>query len=444
MSEIKLQPSSQEAEDAILGAIIHTPSILAKVEEYISSDILYYNRSKRLFSIIKEMVKNDQKIDTITIVGSLSESDQSNGLDAYYISGLLDKFGSIENCVSYAKQIYEKFLLRELIQQSDQISESAYKNNSDVYGILGDAHSTIGRLIDIKPGITFNIKESMKETMESIVESDKNIIKTGFDGIDKLSGGMTRGEITILGGRPGHGKTTSMLNMVKSCVDQGLKVIVFNREMTNIEMLKKLIVLESGNLSYLDVRLGMVGDLTKMSELEAIKSKIAEKYSSDKFAMFDNMPSFDESAAQVKKFKPDIIFDDYIQLIVPDKKIPERRLQLEKIVNDYKWLCKSQKCASVLLSQLNRSLEMRGDGKPKLSDLAESGSIEQVAENVLFIYYDYKVKMNQSRDGQNIIELIGSKVRYGVSGSTKLGYDGDKVKIFNSIDELRRGKLNET
>ena len=181
-----------------------------------------------------------------------------------------------------------------------------------------------------------------------------------------------------------------------------------------------------------------------MSELEAIKSKIAEKYSSDKFAMFDNMPSFDESAAQVKKFKPDIIFDDYIQLIVPDKKIPERRLQLEKIVNDYKWLCKSQKCASVLLSQLNRSLEMRGDGKPKLSDLAESGSIEQVAENVLFIYYDYKVKMNQSRDGQNIIELIGSKVRYGVSGSTKLGYDGDKVKIFNSIDELRRGKLNET
>ena len=243
MSEIKLQPSSQEAEDAILGAIIHTPSILAKVEEYISSDILYYNRSKRLFSIIKEMVKNDQKIDTITIVGSLSESDQSNGLDAYYISGLLDKFGSIENCVSYAKQIYEKFLLRELIQQSDQISESAYKNNSDVYGILGDAHSTIGRLIDIKPGITFNIKESMKETMESIVESDKNIIKTGFDGIDKLSGGMTRGEITILGGRPGHGKTTSMLNMVKSCVDQGLKVIVFNREMTNIEMLKKLIVL---------------------------------------------------------------------------------------------------------------------------------------------------------------------------------------------------------
>ena len=231
--------------------------------------------------------------------------------------------------------------------------------------------------------------------------------------------------------------------MVKACIDQGLKVIVFNREMTNVEMLKKLIVLESGKLSYLDIRLGYVGDLAKMGELETIKRNIGIKYSADKFSMFDNMPSFDESAAQVKKFKPDVIFDDYIQLIAPDKKIPERRLQLEKLVNSYKWLAKKQKCACVLLSQLNRGLEVRGDGKPKLSDLAESGAIEQVAENVLFVYYDHKVNMNKSKDGANIIELIGSKVRYGTSGSVKLGYDGDRVKIYNSQEEYRSNKLNE-
>ena len=85
---------------------------------------------------------------------------------------------------------------------------------------------------------------------------------------------------------------------------------------------------------------------------------------------------------------------------------------------------------------------MRGDGRPKLSDLAESGSIEQVAENVLFVYYDHKVNMNKSKDGANIIELIGSKVRYGVSGSVKLGYDGDRVKMYNSIEEYRSVKLN--
>ena len=234
-----------------------------------------------------------------------------------------------------------------------------------------------------------------------------------------------------------------MLNMVKSCMDQGLKVIVFNREMTIVEMLKKLIVLESKDLSYLDVRLGYVGDLMKMGELETTKASIEKKYNAEKFAMFDNMPSFDESAGQVKKFKPDVIFDDYIQLIAPDKKIPERRLQLEKLVNDYKWLAKKQKCTCVLLSQLNRGLESRNDGKPRLSDLAESGAIEQVAENVLFVYYDHKVNMNKSKEGENVIEIIGSKVRYGVSGSTKLGYEGDKVKLYNSIDDYRRSKLNE-
>ena len=308
---------------------------------------------------------------------------------------------------------------------------------------MDDAHSTIGKLINIRPCLKFDIGESLAETLENIIESDRNIIKTGFDGIDKLSGGMTRGEITVIGGRPGHGKTTTMLNMVKACIDKGLKVLVFNREMTNVEMLKKLIVLESGKLSYLNVRLGIIEDLVEMGELKAIKRNIEEKYSADKFAMFDNMPSFDESSSQVKKFKPDVIFDDYIQLIVPDKRIVERRLQLEKLVNDYKWLAKKQKCVCILLSQLNRGLESRNDGKPRLSDLAESGAIEQVAENVLFVYYDHKVNMNKSKDGENIIELIGSKVRYGTSGSVKLGYDGDKVKLYNSREELQRSKINE-
>ena len=443
MTEINMPPSSQEAEDAILGAIIETPSLLDEVISYLSTDIFYYERSKRLYFILTEMHKNEEPIDTITIVGKLSATDKVSGVTAIYISGLKDSFGTPSLAKRYAIQVYEKHLLREVISQTNDISKSAYTNNQDVYNILDDAHFTIGQLINIRPGLTFDIGNALDETFENILSSGKNIIKTGFSGIDELSGGMTRGEITVIGGRPGHGKTTTMLNMIKSCIEQGLKVIVFNREMTNVEMLKKLIVLESGKLSYLDIRLGYVGDLIKMGELEATKKIIAGKYNSDKFAMFDNIPSFDESAAQVKKFKPDVIFDDYIQLIVPDKKIPERRLQLEKIVNSYKWLAKKQKCACVLLSQLNRGLETRGDGRPKLSDLAESGAIEQVAENVLFVYYDHKVNMNRSKDGENIIELIGSKVRYGVSGSVKLGYEGDKVKMYNSIEEYRSRKLNE-
>ena len=265
------------------------------------------------------MSKNGEDIDIITISGRLTKADHNIGIDAYYISGLTSNIGTPGLSGRYAVQVYEKHLLRQVISQWQEISQSAYKNNQDVYNILDDAHSTIGKLINIRPGLKFDIGKSMAETLETIIDSDRNIIKTGFTGIDDLSGGMTRGEITVIGGRPGHGKTTTMLNMVKSCVDQGLKVLVFNREMTNIEMLKKLIVLESGKLSYLDVRLGYVGDVVKMGELEATKRRIEEKYSASKFAMFDNMPSFEESASQVKKFKPDVIFDDFIQLIAPDK-----------------------------------------------------------------------------------------------------------------------------
>ena len=125
--------------------------------------------------------------------------------------------------------------------------------------------------------------------------------------------------------------------------------------------------------------------------------------------------------------------DDYIQLVAPDGKIPERRLQLEKLVNDYKWLSKQMKCAVILASQLNRSIESRYKNvRPQLSDLAESGAIEQVAENVFFVYYEHKV--NPKKD-KNIIRLKASKVRYGESGSSDLGYDGDKVKIYNSFEE---------
>ena len=442
MQEINVPPFSEEAENAILGAIIDTPSILDEVSAYLSPEIFYLEKSKRLYLLLCKMSKNGEAIDLVTISGKLNKADNDIGITAYYIAELLDQVGTPGFSHRYAVQVYEKHLLRQVISQSQEISKSAYTNNQDVYNILDDAHSTIGKLINIRPGLKFDIGKSLSETLENIIDSDRNIIKTGFEGIDELSGGMTRGEITVIGGRPGHGKTTTMINMVKSCIDKGLKVLVFNREMTNIEMLKKLIVLESGKLSYLDVRLGFVGDIVKMGELGAIKAHIEQKYSADKFAMFDNMPSFDESASQVKKFKPDVIFDDYIQLIAPDKKITERRLQLEKLVNDYKWLAKKQKCACVLLSQLNRGLEMRGDGRPRLSDLAESGAIEQVAENVLFVYYDHKVNRNKSKDGEHIIELIGSKVRYGTSGFTKLGYDGDKVKLYNSMDELTRSKID--
>ena len=128
--------------------------------------------------------------------------------------------------------------------------------------------------------------------------------------------------------------------------------------------------------------------------------------------------------------------DDYIQLVSPDSKIPERRLQLERLVNDYKWLAKQMRCSVVLASQLNRAIESRHKaGRPQLSDLAESGAIEQVAENVFFVYYDYKINGEDGK-GKNVITFVAKKVRYGETGESDMGYNGDKCKIFDSYDEF--------
>ena len=180
MTDVNIPPSSQEAEDAILGAIIDSPSLLDEVTTYLSENIFYYNRSRRLYSIILNMSKNGETIDTITIIGKLSKSDKDVGVTAYYISGLLEGLGTTKLAKRYAVQIYEKHLLREVISQSTEISQSAYKNNQDVYNILDDAHFTIGQLINIRPGLTFSIEDAMDETLENIISSDKNIIKTGF------------------------------------------------------------------------------------------------------------------------------------------------------------------------------------------------------------------------------------------------------------------------
>jgi replicative DNA helicase len=285
------------------------------------------------------------------------------------------------------------------------------------------------------------------DAVEDIQNKESNLIKTGYEAVDKFAGGLTRGEITIIGGRPGHGKTTMMINLLASLVENGHKVALFNRELPNVEVIKKLMCLESKKLSYSLIRQG-IHSQESLNHVKTVKEIIKNKYNEDKFMMFDNIRDFAKTASEVKKFKPDVIMDDYIQLVAPDGKIPERRLQLEKLVNDYKWLSKQMKCSVILASQLNRAIESRYKNvRPQLSDLAESGAIEQVAENVFFVYYDYKINGEDGK-GKNIITFVAKKVRYGETGESDMGYNGDKCKIYDNYDEFinsikRKEMMNE-
>ena len=435
--DVNIPPHDATLENALLAGVIAYPDEISKIESYISTgNVFYQNKSKALWQVIQRMRKEGEDISIPTVTASVSPQDERFGLTKYYVIEVATEVPSKMSLESYARKIYEQHLLREIINSTHTIQQSAYDNSISAYEEIMSAHTHLGELISFKPSQGFNIQLEMDDTIEDIRSEESKLIKTGFDGIDLLSGGLTRGEITVVGGRPGHGKTTFLINLLANFITAGYKCVLFNRELPNSELLKKLIALESGRLSYAMIRKGIYNE-TGVIELERVKQHIVEKYNSDKLRMFDDIRDFAKSSAEVKKFKPDIILDDYIQLINPPKSIDQRRLQLEALVNDYKWLAKEHKAVVVLASQLNRALETRSVvTKPQLSDLAESGAIEQVAENVFFTYYDYKINGNADK-GKNSITIVARKVRYGETGEVDLGFDGDKARFYNSVDALQ-------
>ena len=425
-----------DIEIAVLGGVINSPKKFNDVAKYIISDEVWDdNRCKVLWGILEAMTRKNEHIDMITISSSLDASNKVIGVDSVFIVECTSSAGSEASLEVYAKKIYEKYLLKLVAQSAKDIETVALNNNANALDVLVSAHTSIGELISLRPDNTFNIDDALVDAIDSIQNTDKLLIKTGFENVDKFAGGLTRGEITIIGGRPGHGKSTMMLNMMSNVLDKKRKVLLFNRELTNVEVLKKLIALESGKLSYAMIRQGIY-ETQHLQELDRVREYISKKYSPDRFRMFDQLRDFSSSATEIKKFKPDVIFDDYIQLITPAGKEEQRRLQLERIVNDYKWIAKEYNCVVVLASQLNRALETRGNPVPQLSDLAESGAIEQVAENVFFVYYSYKVPATAKPENKNEIALVAAKVRYGETGAVQMAYNGDKCKIYNNEEEM--------
>ena len=441
--DVNVPPHDETLENALLGGVISYPNEFSKIEAYISDgSIFYQNKAKSLWRILKKMKMDNEEISLPTVSASLSSRDKQIGLTSYYISGLAVDIPLESSLEAYAQKIYEQHLLREIISSTHTIQQSAYDNKISAYDEIVHAHAHLGELISFKPSQGFDIETEMSDTIDSIRDEESKLIHTGFDGLDALAGGLTRGEVTVIGGRPGHGKTTFLINLLANMIGAGYKCVMFNRELPNSELLKKLIALESGKLSYSMIRKGIYDD-TGVIELERIKQFIVEKYNKNKFRMFDNLRDFAKSSAEVKRFKPDVILDDYIQLINPTKMVDQRRLQLEALVNDYKWLAKEHKAVVVLASQLNRGLEMRSStSKPQLSDLAESGAIEQVAENVFFTYYDYKINGNANK-GKNVITIVARKVRYGETGEIDLGFDGDKARFYNSVESLQEDMARE-
>tara|TARA_Y100000593_G_scaffold38724_2_gene74939 strand:- start:7551 stop:8909 length:1359 start_codon:yes stop_codon:yes gene_type:complete len=423
-------PIDNRTENSVLGGLITYPKYYDKVVPYIATDeVFVQTRARRLWKKISKMIRDNKQIDMVTMCQSIADGDRGQGLTQSYIVDCTSDIPLQDMIEVYARTLYEKYLIRIVVSTTDKIKEEALKNGDDVYGLLTETHTTIGELISINPSEEYDIDNLLGDTIDSLKNKETKLVKTGLKKIDSFAGGLTRGEITIVGGRPGHGKTTFLINLVSKMRGEGHRCMLFNRELPNSEVIKKLICRESRHLSYTMVRKGIFSDF-ELNELEKTKKVICEKYNANDFKMYDNIKNFAKTAAEVKKFKPDVVFDDYIQLIdgAAISKDDNRRLQLERLVNDYKWLAKENGCAVILASQLNRYLEARGKGaRPQLSDLAESGAIEQVAENVFFVYYGYKAYPDKFDATE--LTMVASKVRYGETGDSVLYFDGDKCLI---------------
>jgi replicative DNA helicase len=433
--QIVAQPHSREAEEAILGCILLKSELFGEVKEFIpKTEVFYYDTSQIVWEKMKELIDEHKNIEPISIISRLNKEEKSK-VTGYYLTGLCNGIATTATVINYATIILEKYLQRELISATYKIQKSAFENNTEFESLLKFIKKTTDELTSLTPSKDPTLDQIVNQTIESI-ESSGNYVKFGFRKLDNLAGGMTKGEITVIAGRPSHGKTTFAINLVKNFIDQGLRVLVVNREMTNIEMMKKLIVLESGKLSYSDVRMNNMNDQS-YEELVAVNKKIVDKYTNRLF-MCDTARDLTASTAQIMKHSPDVVIDDYIQLIKMDG-YDQRRFELETVMNEYKWLAKTYKIVPILISQLNRDIEKRIDPVPKMSDLAESGSIEQVSENVLFVYYDYKVNYEESEIGKDQIQIVAAKVRYGENRKLLFGFNGDKALFHENINNDKEG-----
>lgn len=421
---------NEEVEKCLLGCLVRDNRTVDRAMGWIHSSSVFRKTSHQiLWDAIVNMYLNHEVIDTVTLFDKV----KSRGVEISSIIEMVEDIPSAELVDEYAKIVYKHSLIRKVSLDAEELIQ-ATKSGKDIPELLTKMQNSTRELQELQPNRHKSIEAIAAETIETL-DNANNIIRFNIPSLDEPSGGMTRKEITVLGGRPSHGKSTCAVNILHSLLKQNLRVIMFNREMSNTEMLKKMAVLESG-ISYGKIRHNELS-LDEKAHLVKTINGIKEKYEKQ-LILYDDIRSLDETLREIGRVSDmDVIIDDYIQQIKVSSR-SDRRFELEEIMNEYKWVAKSYNCSIVLLSQLNREIEKRVlDPRPRMSDFAESGAIEQVAENALFVFYGYV--FNHEQFGEYEYELIFSKVRYGKVGTYRVGFNGDRCKLYSSPEAAALG-----
>jgi len=428
------------SEKQVLGCILKNNNLMQEALNYINtSKIFYMDDHEKIWGAMYYLHQSNKDIDIATVANFLGEKGFKL---TYYVSGLSSDTITEVNFKTHCQTIYNLYVRRQLWKRIVGFKDRIEKDTS-----YKDVASDINYLEKISDNFNDMIKmehQSMEGLDDELIEAifaKKNLVQTGISSIDKAIVGMTKGEISIIAGRPGNGKSTLALNITKNMILDGKKVVFISREMPRVEIVKKFLAMHT-TVPNKQMRNNAS---EHREEIEKGLDFIKKYYKS--LHLFDNLRCLDEGIQEAKKIRPDVIIDDHIGFIeFSQRDNRDVRHRIAEVTRRYKWLAKELDCTVILVSQLNRNIEHRVDKIPRLSDLAESGNLEQDAEIVIFNYYPYVYEYEQAEHGEFGQQIIIAKNRYGTTCKFDVGYHGDSASILDTPEQAKqkfRDRLNE-
>ena len=438
-------PYSAEAEQAVLGAIIIDNAMFDTVLDYVkSSDYFYVSLHKLIFSVMQEMMNFGKAIDFVTLLDKLKQnSGFEEATGKTYLVDLIDNCPAPSNAESYAKIVADKYKLRKLITASREIIDDATAAEDDPTVLLDSAEQ---RIFDIRSGSEKGGLERLSavllqtfERLDSLNrDADESVrpVSTGIGDLDRVITGLNRSDLIILAARPGMGKTSFALNIARNVACQSKKTVAFfSLEMSKEQLASRLLSSEA-LVGGTKLRTG------KLSDEEWQRLVPASDILKNADLYIDDTPgiTITEMKSRLRRLRNiDLVVVDYLQLMSSTRRIESRVNEISEITRSLKIMAKELNVPVITLSQLSRASEQRPDHRPQLSDLRDSGSIEQDADIVLFLYREGYYDKNNEDDAAPAVdvnsgECIVAKNRHGEMSTVKLHWQGEFMR-FTDVED---------
>ncbi|HVK94099.1 MAG TPA: replicative DNA helicase [Noviherbaspirillum sp.] len=442
LDALRVPPHSIEAEQSVLGGLLLDNAAWDRIADFVGEDDFYRYDHRIIFHHIVKLINATRPADVITVFEALSTSGKAEDVGGLtYLNALAQNTPSAANIRRYAEIVRDRGVLRKLITVSDEISGQAFNpQGKEVKQLLDEAESKIFAIAEegargaqgfqaIQPLLT-QVVERIDELYNRDNQGDITGVPTGFIDLDRMTSGLQPGDLVIVAGRPSMGKTAFSLNIGENvAIDSGLPVAVFSMEMGGAQLAMRMLG-SVGRLDQSRLRVGKLNDEDWPRLTHAIqKMNEAQLY-------IDETPALSpiELRARARRLsrqcgKLGLIIIDYLQLMSGSGNGENRATEISEISRNLKGLAKELHCPVIALSQLNRSLEQRPNKRPVMSDLRESGAIEQDADVILFIYRDQVY--NPDSPDKGTAEIIIGKQRNGPIGTVRLTFLGEYTKFDN-------------